>query len=829
MKISIKISFAIITIVYAIFSLITVVYIWNRSDNKYTLRALEQAKTAATGFQSDDLLMLQLDESDIDNREYQKIKSNLQKIASYNKDISVAYILMEKDNEIYLVASSEPIDLENYTLPGKINNKSAMDKYLSVYRKEAFTTKPTTDSYGTWVSACVPITDFDSEEVIALLAVDYPVKLWNAYAISRTAICLIELICIYLIFVIVYIVIIKNKQLRHEKNKLAEVNKKLEEQEILFRTIFEQSPIGIGISFGKDYSEMVKCAQVNPAFQRILGRTKEEFVAAGWQNITHPDDLQENIDLFEKFVNGIISEYTFKKRYIRPDGSIVWVKMTVTPLKMDEESPSSLCIVEDITDQVNVEKCLQESEKSKAVLLSNLPGMAYRCKFDRDWTMLFVSDGCYSLTGYKPENLINNRQVTYNELVEPQYREFLWEKWLEAYKNHSVFREEYGLITASGELKWVFEQGIVIYDENDEAEAIEGLVIDITRQKEREDEIRYLTYHDVMTGIYNRRYYDEQKIALDNEEHMPLSVIIGDINGLKLINDTLGHEMGDQLIITISGILRRCLRKNDVLSRTGGDEFSILLPNTTNKEVKQVVRKISENCEKHKMGELYHTNISLGHATKDNMDRELSSVIKEAEENMYKHKLLQSKSLHSAIISSMKATLYEKSQETEEHAQRLVELSVAIGRKMQLSDEQLNELELFSALHDIGKIGISDTILNKPGKLTDDEWIEMKKHSEIGYRIAMSSPDLVPIAEYILYHHEHWDGKGYPQGLKGDEIPLLSRILAVADAYDAMTQDRAYRKAMTKEEAITEIKRNSGTQFDPEIARIFIDEILNEL
>jgi HD-GYP domain-containing protein (c-di-GMP phosphodiesterase class II) len=128
-------------------------------------------------------------------------------------------------------------------------------------------------------------------------------------------------------------------------------------------------------------------------------------------------------------------------------------------------------------------------------------------------------------------------------------------------------------------------------------------------------------------------------------------------------------------------------------------------------------------------------------------------------------------------------------------------------------------------LHDIGKIGIDNSILNKPGKLSKNEWEIMKKHSEIGYRIAMSSPELEPIAEYILAHHERWDGNGYPQGLKGEEIPLLSRILAVVDSYDAMTEDRVYRKAMTHQAAIEEIKKNAGTQFDPNIAQIFIDSL----
>ena len=169
--------------------------------------------------------------------------------------------------------------------------------------------------------------------------------------------------------------------------------------------------------------------------------------------------------------------------------------------------------------------------------------------------------------------------------------------------------------------------------------------------------------------------------------------------------------------------------------------------------------------------------------------------------------------------------MFEKSQETEEHADRMVQLSKLVGKAMGLTERQLNELELLSTLHDIGKMGVSAEILSKPGKLSDREWVEIRKHPEIGFRIAQATSELIPIAEYILYHHERWDGKGYPEGLIGDKIPLLSRIVAIVDAFDAMTNDRAYRSAMTKNEAIEEIRRNSGTQFDPDISKVFIQQV----
>ena len=310
---------------------------------------------------------------------------------------------------------------------------------------------------------------------------------------------------------------------------------------------------------------------------------------------------------------------------------------------------------------------------------------------------------------------------------------------------------------------------------------------------------------------------------------MPISIIIGDINGLKLINDGFGHSKGDEVLIEIAKILKSCCREEDIVSRIGGDEFGILLPQTDSKSAQLVCSRISDTCNGYALGgSSIYPSISLGHATKNIETETMDGIFMVAEESMSKQKLLESKSAHSSILSSIKAIMFEKSQETEEHTERLRQLSRSIGLAMSLTEDQLNELELLSTLHDIGKMGIDAKILSKPGKLSDEEWVEMRKHPEVGFRIAQATPEFVPIAKYILCHHERWDGKGYPQGLIGEQIPLLSRIVAIVDAFDAMTNDRAYRVAMTKGEAIEEIRRNSGTQFDPEVTRAFIEKVLGQ-
>ena len=354
---------------------------------------------------------------------------------------------------------------------------------------------------------------------------------------------------------------------------------------------------------------------------------------------------------------------------------------------------------------------------------------------------------------------------------------------------------------------------------------------DITERKQREREIQFLTYHDTLTGLYNRAFYEAEIKRLNCERQLPLSVIIGDINGLKLINDAFGHAEGDRCLISIAGILQSCCREYDIVSRIGGDEFSILLPGTTNKTAKSICERIKVACEELSKTEKtnYYTSISLGYATKNIDSESIEKIMLTAEELMYKRKLLEQKSLHSSILAYIRSTMIEKSIETAEHEERLIRSSRALGQALRLNDTRMNELELLAALHDIGKIGIDRRILNKPGRLTDKEWFEMKKHCEIGYRIAMASEELKPIADYILCHHERWDGSGYPQGLAGKSIPLLSRIISVADAYDAMTEDRPYRKAMKKEAAINEIKNHAGSQFDPDIAKVFIEKVLKDI
>jgi len=334
--------------------------------------------------------------------------------------------------------------------------------------------------------------------------------------------------------------------------------------------------------------------------------------------------------------------------------------------------------------------------------------------------------------------------------------------------------------------------------------------------------IRKLTYKDSLTDLYNRRYFEQEMERLDTKRQLPTSIIMVDINGLKIINDSYGHDTGDQMLLETGKILKDHIRNEDILARHGGDEFTILLPQTSNEEVEKIVSRL--NDKEHKITKKGITiSFSLGFATKVNEDEEIGEVLKEADDDMYKNKLSESKSHKNKLVQNLLNTLETKSSETKEHAIRMNNLAHKFGKKLGLSNSELNNLSLIATLHDIGKTTISEDILTKPEKLTEKEWEIMKEHSVKGYKIASASEDFALVAEEILCHHEYWNGNGYPDGLQGKEIPYLSRIISIIDAYDVMINERPYSESRCKEEALAEIKECAGSQFDPELAMEFIE------
>ncbi|MCY6369431.1 diguanylate cyclase domain-containing protein [Clostridium ganghwense] len=361
-------------------------------------------------------------------------------------------------------------------------------------------------------------------------------------------------------------------------------------------------------------------------------------------------------------------------------------------------------------------------------------------------------------------------------------------------------------------------------------DSIMVIVRDITERKNTETRIYEMSIYDGLTDLNNRNYFENELEQCQNniENLSHFAMVICDLDGLKLINDTLGHSVGDEYLCTVANILRSCFREQDIISRIGGDEFGILMHNTSPEEIEKIKVNIIKNIEQvNQNNKLVPFSISFGYEVYKEEYKDLKEMFKEADNYMYREKLHHRQSTKSEIVQVLMKMLKARDFITEGHGDRLQELASKLAESAGMSDNEIKDMSLLGQFHDIGKVGISDAILFKPGKLNEEEAAEMKKHTEIGYRIAQSSPDLMHISDWIFKHHEWWNGEGYPFGLKGKDIPIQCRILSIVDAYDAMTNDRPYRKALKKETAVVELKKCAGIQFDPMLVDKFID-ILNK-
>jgi diguanylate cyclase (GGDEF)-like protein len=368
--------------------------------------------------------------------------------------------------------------------------------------------------------------------------------------------------------------------------------------------------------------------------------------------------------------------------------------------------------------------------------------------------------------------------------------------------------------------KYLDESYTPIKNSDDEITGATIFSQDVTERTKHEQSIMYLSYRDPLTNLHNRRYYSEELDRLDTIKYMPLSIIIADINGLKITNDAFGHEIGDQLLITVASNLVEIFSKENRIARIGGDEFTIFLPNTSKERALQYMETAKKRIENNTIKGM-GISVSFGVATKLSTEP-IQEVIKTAEDDMYTHKLFEIASHRNETIKTIVSTLHEKNPREEAHSKRVSEICISIGTKLGMKSDEIALLKAISNLHDIGKIAIDDSILNKKGPLDEKEWEQIKKHPEIGYRILSSSPEYADIAQDILSHHERYDGKGYPRGLSGGNIPIRARIITIADSYDAMISERPYRRPMTHQEALEEIRKNAGTQFDPALAELFI-------
>lgn len=491
-------------------------------------------------------------------------------------------------------------------------------------------------------------------------------------------------------------------------------------------------------------------------------------------------------------------------------------------------------LYDELQQRKRVEEELRSSEKALAkeeellriTLLSVGDGVIAT---DQDGRITMLNQAAEKLTGWtEKEALTWDSQEVFKIIYEDTRKQYK-NPVFKALATRAVveFDENTVLITKDGQERLIATSVAPIKNKEGQIKGSVLVFRDVTVERNNQKRIAYLSYHDQLTGLYNRRYLEEELKRLDKQKNLPLTIVMADVNGLKLINDSFGHATGDQLLKKVAEVIKRGCRADDIVSRIGGDEFVILLPRSDTLKTEHIVGRLQAMCSNEKVASI-DISISFGWATKHSDAEDVLDVFKKAEDYMYKRKLYESPSMRGKTIGAIIKTLHEKNKREEQHSHRVSAYCMEMGKALGLSEGDIQDLKTGGLLHDIGKIAINENILNKTEALTNEQWEEIKRHPEIGYRILSSVNDLAEIAEHVLAHHERWDGGGYPKGLKGAAIPLQARIMAIADAYDAMTSERAYRGALPEEIAIIELQKNSGIQFDPQLVRAFIISVLGK-
>lgn len=559
----------------------------------------------------------------------------------------------------------------------------------------------------------------------------------------------------------------------------------------------------------------------NERWAEMFGYTLEELspvTNATWKNFVHPDDLKETEIRDSLVFNKEIEYYDDEYRMKHKDGSWIWIQDRGKVVSWTDDGKPLLIsgTHTDITERKSAERALQDSEEKYRLIFEHNPlGIIH---FNNKGVITNCNENFSKIIGSSIELLIGLDML---KLQDKDLTKALGDA-LKGQK--SVYEGYYKSVTSDKKtfVRVIFDPILSCY--NVVIGGI-GIIEDVSEKMKKQEEIIYLSYHDQITGLYNRRFYEEELKRLDIKRNIPITLVMADVNGLKLINDSFGHALGDELLAKVADVIKKGCRGDDVIARLGGDEFVIILTKTDFAQAEQIIKRINNLASKEKVGAV-EISISFGYETKNNEEENINEIFKNAENGMYRHKLYESTRIRNKTIDIIINTLYEKSYREMLHSKRVSKICEAIAIKMNFNEYSVNQIRIAGLMHDIGKMGIDEKILNKQRKLNSYEWKEIRRHPEVGYRILSSSNEFSEIAEYVLKHHERWNGKGYPGGFRGEEIPLQARIIAVADAYDAMTSNRPYRKALRVEDAMAEINRCSGTQFDPDIVKVFVNMIV---
>jgi diguanylate cyclase (GGDEF)-like protein/PAS domain S-box-containing protein len=613
----------------------------------------------------------------------------------------------------------------------------------------------------------------------------------------------------------------------NDTNESKKAEEKLAASEARYRRLFETAKDGILILD----AATGKIDDVNPFLMDLLGYSYEDFVGKKLWQIGPMKSVKECKGAFLELQT---------KEYVRyenmpletKDGRLIEVEFVSNVYQIDHCKVIQ-CNIRDITARKRAERAVENSREYSESIVDTIrePLLV----LSADLRVLSANRSFYSTFKVKPAE--TDRQLIFDlgnrQWDIPRLRELLEESLHKsiAFDDFEV-EHEFPVIGR----RTMLLNARKIPGESSSADMILLAIEDITERRimkkaleESRERFEYRSFHDDLTGLYNRDYFSEQmtRLGKDLARSAPVSIILIDIDGLKIVNDTLGHKAGDDLLISAAKIISDSFRQVDIIARIGGDEFCIILPGVDHKAALTKKNRISKSIGAYNGGNPpVALNMSVGVATsRDAPGESVYDIYQRADENMYEYKLIQAESQKSKVIDILLSALSERDFVAQGHAERLSIMAELIAERIHLPDDQTKNLVLLAKVHDMGKVGIPDKILFKPRKLSEEEFEKMKEHAQIGYNLACRSKALFHISDLIRHHHEFWDGNGYTEGLKGEQIPLECRIFSILDAYDAMTNTRPYRKGISKRRAIKELQRCSGSQFDPQLVDEFVEFI----
>jgi diguanylate cyclase (GGDEF)-like protein/PAS domain S-box-containing protein len=619
--------------------------------------------------------------------------------------------------------------------------------------------------------------------------------------------------------------VIKNGEVKYIVGSSKDISdrKKAEEDLIQFNNLIEY--------IIKHNSSGIAVHDKNMNYMYVSERYLERYGLKG-KNIIGKNHYEVFPDLPQKWreahKRSLKGEVISKKEdpYYRKDGSVDWTKWETRPWYEKDGSIGGIIIyTEIITEQIEMEEEIyREREQFKTTLLSVGDAII---STDKKGNIKLMNNVAEKLTGWTQEEAQNKslekvltliHEISRKPCDNPAKKALKWGKTVEM-ENHTI------LISKDGREIPIEDSSAPIKDRDGNITGVVIVFRDFTEKREKQKQIEYLSFHDHLTGLYNRRYMEDSIKRLDTNRNIPFSIIVTDVNGLKLTNDAYGHDMGDKLLIKVSDILKSSCRKEDIICRVGGDEFVVLLPGIDKEKAEEITDRIVEESHNASLDSVI-ISLAVGYATKNRDDKDILEVYKEADNKMYKNKLRYGKIMRNKTIETVLLNINNKYDNEQIHTERVSQYCEGIARAMNLNNNEIEDAKVAGALHDIGKIIVPTEILNKKSRLTEEDWETIKKHAVTSYQLLKSVNEYAHLAEAVLYHHERLDGSGYPEGLREDEIPLLSKIIAVADAYEAMTANRPYQQKKTKEEAVKELKKYSGTHFDEDIVEVFVNKVL---